>query len=61
MNELSPKKPVTRTNSGKRSKRNNESVKPEELLVDSAESLDLGPSEMTWNSWEEKLDSVQEI
>ena len=61
MNELSPKKPVARTHSGKRNKRNNESVKPEELLVDSAESLDLGPSEMTWNSWEEKLDSVQEI
>lgn len=61
MNELSPKKPLARTNSGKRNKRNNESSKPEELLVDSAESLDLGPSEMTWNSWEEKLDSVQEI
>ena len=61
MNELSPKKPLARTNSGKRNKRNNESAKPEELLVDSAESLDLGPSEMTWNSWEEKLDSVQEI
>jgi len=35
-------------------------AKPEELLVDSAESLDLGPSELTWNSWEEKLDSVQQ-
>ena len=50
---------MARTNSGKRGKRNNESAKPEELLVDSAESLDLGPSELTWNSWEEKLDSVQ--
>ena len=59
VNESPPKKPLARTNSGKRGKRNNESAKPEELLVDSAESLDLGPSELTWNSWEEKLDSVQ--
>ena len=58
VNESPPKKPLARTNSGKRGKRN-ESAKPEELLVDSAESLDLGPSELTWNSWEEKLDSVQ--
>ena len=57
----SPKKPLTRTNSGKRGKRNNESAKPEELLVDSAESLDLGPSELTWNTWEEKLDSEHKI
>ena len=57
----SPKKPLARTNSGKRGKRNNESAKPEELLVDSAESLDLGPSELTWNTWEEKLDSEHKI
>ena len=56
----SPKKPLARTNSGKRKSVNKKSTKPEELLVDSAESLDLGPSDLTWNKWEEKLDSEQQ-
>ena len=49
---------MARTNSGKRGK--NEPIKPEELLVDSAESLDLGPSDISWNKWEERLDSEQQ-
>jgi hypothetical protein len=59
--DSSPKKPLTCTNSEIRSRQNNESVKPEEVLVDSAESLDLGPSELTWNTWEAKLDSEEQI
>ena len=49
---------MARTNSGKRGK--NEPIKPEEQLVDSAESLDLGPSDISWNKWEERLDSEQQ-
>ena len=60
VDNLSPKKPLARTNSGKRKSVNKKSTKPEELLVDSAESLDLGPSDLTWNKWEEKLDSEQQ-